>query len=221
MPGQDGMTLVRRIREQSALSSILIIMLTSADRPEDIVQFRELGISQYLVKPVKQSELFDAIVDILGVAAGDETVGASTPPVETIPPLNVLLAEDSLTNQKLARGLLEKWGHSVTIANNGREAVEAVQAAPFDIVLMDVQMPEMDGLQATKAIRLLEQPTGRHLPIVAMTAHAMADDREQCLAAGMDAYVPKPIRRDELMQVLRSLVPTGGPDCLLSGRRSR
>jgi CheY-like chemotaxis protein len=131
-------------------------------------------------------------------------------PTEALPqlrPLKLLLVEDSLANQKLAVGLLTRWGHQVSVAHNGAEAVEAVRARHFDAVLMDVQMPEMDGLQATAAIRAREGPTGRRLPIIAITAHAMKGDRERCLDAGMDGYVAKPIRPEELSEALRAFFP--------------
>ncbi len=120
--------------------------------------------------------------------------------------MRILLAEDSLFNQRLAVGVLERQGHHVVVANNGKEAVAAVQTEPFDLVLMDIQMPEMDGIEATAVIRACEQPTGEHIPIVAMTAHAMKGDRERCLEAGMDGYVPKPIRAQELFEVIHSVL---------------
>ena len=148
------------------------------------------------MKPVKQSELFDAIGMSLGITVpedeGEETIGRERK-VE-LPPLRVLLAEDSLVNQKLAIGLLEKHGHTVVVAANGKEAIAALTSQEFDVVLMDVEMPEMDGLEATAVIRVQEKQTGKHIPIVAMTAHAMKGDRERCLEAGMDEYVSKPIR---------------------------
>ena len=119
--------------------------------------------------------------------------------------LHILLAEDSLVNQKLAVALLEGQGHTVTVVNNGKEAVAATAAQKFDLVLMDVQMPEMDGLEATEQIRAREQQTGTHLPIIAMTAHALKGDRERCLAAGMDDYVAKPIRAEELFQAIDAI----------------
>ena len=159
------------------------------------------------MKPIKQSELFDAIVTTLGVAALD------SPPRPTdeersalaVRPLNVLLAEDNAANQKLAVGVLTKQGHRVTVAGNGRLAIAEWQMQPFDVILMDVQMPEMDGLQATQAIRGMEARQGGHTPIVAMTAHAMKGDRERCLTAGMDDYLPKPIRAKLLAEKLLSL----------------
>jgi two-component system sensor histidine kinase/response regulator len=206
MPEADGFTLVENMRREPMLSQTPAIVLTSGDRPGDIARSKELGIAGYLVKPVKQSELFDAIVGVLGIAPEPGATG--TAPLAVPQPvrlLQILLAEDSLPNQKLAVGLLTKWGHTVTVAGNGREAFAAWESRHFDLILMDVQMPELDGLQTTHLIREREGATGQHIPIVAMTAHAMAGDREQCLSAGMDAYVPKPIRVPELQAVLAGL----------------
>jgi CheY-like chemotaxis protein/HPt (histidine-containing phosphotransfer) domain-containing protein len=160
------------------------------------------------MKPIKQSELFDAIMAALGApalapAALDETAPDPAGPHRQ---LRILLAEDSLVNQKLAVCLLEKWGHRVAVANNGHQAVAAAETQPFDLVLMDVQMPELDGLEATAAIRRGEAGQGRHLPIVAMTAHAMVGDRERCLASGMDGYLAKPIRARELLAVIEQVL---------------
>ena len=206
MPGTDGFALSQQIAADSTLGSAVVMMLTSLDRQGDAARCEELGISGYLLKPIKQSELFDAIALALGTGPD----GQLAPPGEALPqliPLHLLLAEDSLANQKLAVGLLTRWGHQVSVAHNGAEAVEAVRTHQFDAVLMDVQMPEMDGLQATAAIRAREAATGRRLPIIAMTAHAMKGDRERCLEAGMDGYVPKPIRAAELSEALRAFFP--------------
>jgi CheY-like chemotaxis protein len=161
------------------------------------------------LKPIKQSELFDALMSELGItSAEDETSAASSEPSIVAEPqrLRILLAEDSLFNQKLAVALLEKRGHSVTVAQHGREALAAVEQNAFDLVLMDVQMPEMDGLEATRAIREWEKDRAHRLPIVAMTAHAMKGDRERCLEAGMDAYVAKPVRAKDLFETIDELM---------------
>ncbi|MFN0052145.1 MAG: response regulator [Planctomycetales bacterium] len=206
MPDADGFRLLEAVRSRPAWSGLVAIMLTSGDRPEDSGRCHELGAAGYLLKPIKQSELFDAIVAALGISSVDPPPAQpDRPETKSIRPLNILLAEDSLPNQKLAVGLLGKWGHRVTVVNNGVEAVSFSASEPFDLILMDVQMPEMDGLQATGIIREREKTTGGHLPIVAMTAHAMAGDREQCLAAGMDAYVTKPIRVQALLDALGAL----------------
>jgi len=211
MPDVDGFELIERIRLRDDLDAPVIMMLTSSGRMGDIARCTELSVASYLMKPIKQSELFDAIVASLGVSvAVDDDVERPTEVQKHSVSLNVLLAEDSLVNQKLAIALLEKWGHQVTVASNGREAVEAFAAGDFDVILMDVQMPEMDGLQATEAIRLHEHNLSEHIPIVAMTAHAMKGDEERCLAAGMDAYISKPIRAPLLFQKLADLCETKG-----------
>ena len=208
MPDADGFMLAKAIREQPTLARTLVLMLTSGDRQGDLAKCRELGISAYLFKPIKQSELFNVLVATLGVnGVEDHAMPTTAETLDQLPPLRILLAEDSLANQKLAVGLLAKWGHRVTVTNNGAEAVHAwaepPEGRPFDVVLMDVQMPEMDGFEATAAIRDRERSLGRHTPIVAMTAHAMKGDRERCLAAGMDGYIAKPIRQKEVVAVLR------------------
>ena len=207
MPDTDGFMLAKAIREQPELAQTLMLMLTSGDRQGDLALCRELGISAYLFKPIKQSELFNALVTTLGVNGVEDHATPAPAPIDKLPPLRILLAEDNLANQKLAVGLLTKWGHHVTVTNNGAEALRAwaepPDGRPFDVVLMDVQMPEMDGFEATAAIREREQSHGRRTPIVAMTAHAMKGDRELCLAAGMDGYIAKPIRQRDVVTVLR------------------
>ena len=206
MPGVDGFTLVEHIRGDPDTSSTVVIMLTSGDRPDDAVCCERLNIAAYLLKPVKQSELLEAIESALGVAA---PVAPPAAPVEAAPPLRalrVLLAEDSPVNQKLAVAILSGQGHAVSLANNGLEAIAATAAERFDVVLMDVQMPELDGLEAAAAIRARERQTGQHVPIIAMTAHALKGDRQRCLAAGMDGYVAKPIRVEELFQAIDAVL---------------
>jgi two-component system, sensor histidine kinase and response regulator len=207
MPDVDGFALARKVQENRVLCRSMIMMLTSGDRPGDIRKCKELGIAAYLVKPIKQSELLDAILVAIGgqsaLTGGQEASSFSTR--KTNRPKSILLAEDSLINQKLAIGLLEKWGHRVTVANDGREAVDLSARETFDLILMDVQMPELDGLDATRLIRRREETTGEHLPIVAMTAHAMKGDRELCLEAGMDDYLMKPIRAEQLFQALEKI----------------
>lgn len=204
MPDVDGFTLAERIQGDSRINSTVVMMLTSLDRREDVQRCEELGIRAYLTKPIKQSDLFDAIMAVLDVDdASRQTVSEEEISLPRTRPLRILLAEDSLANQKLAVGLLSKWDHSIHVANNGREAVDALLAEHFDIVLMDVQMPELDGLGATKQIRKLqEEQKIAQMPIVAMTAHAMKGDRERCLEAGMDEYVSKPVRPLQLASVI-------------------
>jgi two-component system sensor histidine kinase/response regulator len=205
MPDMDGFTVVERITQNARLSKSVVIMLTSAGFRGDAARCRELGIQGYLTKPIKRSDLLEAIKAVLGSQTGVE----ASPPLVTVHSLResrgrlrILLAEDNRVNQILAVRLLEKRGHEVTVAGNGEEALEALDRQAFDLVLMDVQMPEMDGLQATVAIRKGEMNTGKHIPIVAMTAHAMAGDKERCLEAGMDEYMTKPIRPEQLVEVL-------------------
>lgn len=202
MPDEDGFEFARQIQIRRELCGAMIMMLTSSDRSGDLPKCQELSISAYLIKPVKQSELLDAIVKAVGTAtplagpAGTDVV----PSRQATRSKEILLAEDSLINQKLAIGLLQRWGHRVTVANNGLEAVQVSGERSFDLILMDVQMPEMDGLDATRQIRSRERQTGGHLPIIAMTAHAMKGDRELCLSAGMDGYLMKPIRAEQLFR---------------------
>ena len=201
MPGMDGFDLVQAIREKPELAAMDIVMLTSGGRSGDAARCEELQISAFLMKPVKQSELLQTMMRVVGKSvAAASTV--KTEQFDGLPPLNILLAEDGLANQKLATALLKKWGHTITIAENGVEAVEMSADTAYDLILMDVQMPEMDGLEATRVIRERENGSGKHLPIIAMTARAMKGDREECLAAGMDDYVSKPVRRQELYDVL-------------------
>jgi CheY-like chemotaxis protein len=207
MPDVDGFTLCEQISNDPSLGSTVVMMLTSLDRNTDAARCEQLGVAAYLLKPIKQSELFDAIALALGAHPTAQAAASEAEAMPRLPPLSLLLAEDSLANQKLAIGLLNRWGQNVNVVNNGREAVEAVKSQTFDAVLMDVQMPEMDGLQATQAIRDWERGTGRRLPIIAMTAHAMKGDRERCLEMGMDAYVAKPIRPHELASALAGFFP--------------
>jgi two-component system, sensor histidine kinase and response regulator len=204
MPQVDGFALAAEIKQDPLLKDTVLVVLTSGDRPEDIARCKELGIASYLLKPVKQSELLEAIQLAMGIAAQREK--PVLPPAPHLADLQVLLAEDSLVNQKLAAALLEQQGHMVTVVSNGKDAVAATAAGRFDLVLMDVQMPEMDGLEAVAQIRARERSSGAHLPIIAMTAHALKGDRQRCLAAGMDGYVAKPIRAEELLATIDSLV---------------
>jgi len=203
MPEMDGFMLAEAIKGDAALRETPMILLTSAGRPGDGARCRRLGIAGFLNKPVKQSDLLDTMANVLGGApSAPEPARASAPRRS----LRVLLAEDNPVNQHVARRILEKRGHAVTVVNNGREALAALEpgATAFDVVLMDVQMPELDGLAATAAIRAREQDTGGHVPIVAMTAHAMEGDRERCLAAGMDDYVTKPVEAARLVEAVES-----------------
>ncbi len=207
MPDVDGLTLAEWIRQDPELKDTRVILLTSGARPDDSRRCEDLRIAASLMKPVKQSELFDAIAASLGIGSTEkESELSNREPEATLPPLRVLLAEDSLVNQRLAVGLLEKHGHSVTVANNGKETVECFAEEPFDVILMDVEMPEMDGFEATAVIRVKEKLSGGRVPIIAMTAHAMKGDRERCLEAGMDGYVSKPIRVQQVLETLQAVL---------------
>ena len=202
MPDVDGFTLAGQIQADGQLESCVVMMLTSADREGSVARCESLGLSAYLMKPVKQSELFDAIALAMRRDGALESSSSSSAHHIARRRLSILLAEDSLVNQKLAIGLLESRGHTLRIANNGREAVSAASKGAFDLVLMDVQMPELDGLEATTLIRARERGTAKHIPIIAMTAHAMKGDREACLASGMDGYISKPIRAAKLFETI-------------------
>ena len=214
MPDLDGFELAQRITRDQRYRRTRVVMLTSAGEPEDVARCGKLGISAYLTKPVKQSELFDVVVSVLS----DPVVEKPKSPKKTRAKrgLRVLLAEDNQVNQLVASRILEKLGHQVTVVSSGRQAVSAAQAGKFDVIVMDVQMPEMDGLEATAEIRRWERTTGKHVPIIAMTAHAMKGDRERCLEAGMDGYTSKPIRIKELEQAISKLVPTVSVDVPVS-----
>jgi CheY-like chemotaxis protein len=204
MPDMDGFGVAEQIASQPELAGATIMMLTSTGQYGDSSRCRELGISAYLTKPVKQTDLLGQICRVLERSVKPQA--APVPRALPSPPQSrsarILLAEDNLVNQRVAVGLLSRRGHQVVVANNGREAVAAIERDHFDLVLMDVQMPEMGGFEATAAIREREADSGRHTRIVAMTAHAMAGDRERCLAAGMDGYLSKPINQTLLCDVV-------------------
>src|SRR6266849_3243890 len=211
MPKMDGFALVERIRQRPELSTATIMMLTSAGHRGDAARCQELGIAAYLLKPIRQSELREAIARVLGAREQKGAIPLITrfslqDARDPTSVLRVLLAEDNPVNQLLASRLLEKRGHRVVVAANGREALAAMEKESYDIVLMDIQMPEMDGLEATAAIREKEKGSGIHQPVIAMTAHAMKGDRERCLAGGMDGYLSKPIRLQELDELLETYV---------------
>ena len=214
MPSMDGFALAECIKRNPQWESSTIMMLTSAGQRGDAKRCREIGVAAYLTKPVRREELLDAILTALGTAPIKESRPALVTRHslrENRNHLRILLAEDNAINQLLATRLLERRGHSVTVAGNGREALMALEQGSFDLVLMDVQMPEMDGFEATAAIREKEKHFGNHLPVIAMTAHAMKGDRERCLAAGMDDYITKPIRAEELAELLAHYSPADSP----------
>jgi CheY-like chemotaxis protein len=210
MPDMDGFTLAERITQTPALAGVTIMMLSSVDLPGDTSRCRALGIATYLTKPIKQSELLDALLNVMGhtAAAVLDKVPARAPIPAPGRRLRVLVAEDNAVNQRLAMRLLEKRGHYVVVRGNGRDAVAVMKDESFDLVLMDIQMPEMDGFEATAAIRAQERQSGVHVPIIAMTAHAMKGDEERCLVAGMDGYLAKPITPQRLFdEIDRSCPP--------------
>jgi two-component system sensor histidine kinase/response regulator len=212
MPEVDGFMLVQKIKANPKIAGSTLMMLSSAAQLSDAQRCRQLGVSAYLTKPIKQSELFDTIVLLL--CPGDDLreqvrkIKADFGPSENedTPRYQILLAEDNPVNQRVASGILEKHGHTVTAVENGAEALKALAMQRFDLVLMDLQMPEMDGFAATAAIREKEATTSGHLPIVAMTARAMKGDRECCLAAGMDGYISKPVNPKELLSAIGGLL---------------
>jgi PAS domain S-box-containing protein len=218
MPDLDGFGLAARIKERADLRTTLIMMLSSVGQRGDAARVRELGVASYLTKPVRQSILLDALLAVMG-RGGD--VPADRPLVtrhsvkEARRALRILLAEDNIVNQKLIVSVLGKQGHSTTVVGTGRAAVAAVEKDPFDVVLMDVQMPDMDGLEATQAIRTAEAGTGRHIPIIALTANAMKGDREKCLDAGMDEYVSKPVKADTLFATIDMLMTPAASDAVV------
>ncbi len=210
LPDMDGYTFLEQLREFAGMArGASVILMVPAGEREIVIGYEELGVAACLIKPIGRSALLDTLVQVLGtseplaelaaVINGDSLGKQSTG-------RRVLLAEDNVVNQRLAIRLLEKQGHHVTVASDGREALAAIEHEEFDVVLMDVQMPEMDGFEATAVIRAMERSTGRHLPIIAMTAHAMRGDRERCLAAGMDGYISKPI---DLLELVKSIA-----DCI-------
>jgi len=211
MPKMDGFTLIERIRQRPELSAATVMMLTSAGHQGDATRCQELGVAAYLLKPIRQSELREAIARALGAAEKKGAIPLITrfslrDARDPAGVLRVLLAEDNLVNQRVGTRLLEKRGHRVVIAGNGREALLALEKERFDLVFMDMQMPEMDGFEATAAIREKEKGTEIHQEVIALTAHAMTGYRERCLAAGMDGYLSKPILPQELDNLLQKYV---------------
>lgn len=210
MPEVDGFQVAERMMQDPQLATSFLIMLTSAGFRGDAARCRELGIKAYLPKPIKHSDLLEAIKTVLSSSnrIHNESALVTLHSLrEGRGHLKILLAEDNRVNQVLAVRVLEKRGHTVVLAETGRAAVQALQNQSFDLVLMDVQMPEMDGLEATAIVREHEKETGKHIKIVAMTAHAMAGDRDRCLQAGVDAYVSKPLSVKDLFATIEGLFP--------------
>jgi CheY-like chemotaxis protein len=226
MPEMDGFEVAAAIRQRWPASDIKIALLTSIGSRGDAAHCRELEIDAHLSKPLKNSDLLQAIrmlflarpegrsKDSRDVITGHSLRGNKNPPALS-QPLRILVAEDNVVNQTLARRLLEKRGHNVTMAADGREAIQAFEQYAFDLILMDIQMPEMDGFQATQAIRQRESNHHR-TPIIALTAHALVGDRERCLAAGMDGFISKPIDLSELLDAISALCGEPVPSKILT-----
>jgi PAS domain S-box-containing protein len=214
MPGMDGFNLVERIRQLPELSTATVMMLTSSESRGDAARCKGLGVSAYLLKPIRLSELREAIARVVGAREQHSaiplvTLGSVKDPQAACETMRILLAEDNLVNQRLMTRMLEKRGHHVVVAANGHEALAALEKGNYDLLLMDIQMPEINGMEATARIREKEKITGGHQPIVALTAHAMKGDQELCLAGGMDGYLAKPIRAQELDQILDQFAGRG------------
>jgi len=212
MPEPNGLTLADWIKDQNQPESNVIMMLTSL-RTRSQVDLKGLNIKTILTKPVRPSDLLDGITQALDYNTArieDVTPTDKQTDGTTGRRINILVAEDTPFNQKFIRRLLDRWGHRSVIVANGHKAIEALSQEKFDLVLMDVQMPEMDGFEATRAIRAEEAANGKHVPIIAMTAHAMKGDRERCIEVGMDDYVPKPVSANTLLAAINKLVPDDG-----------
>jgi two-component system sensor histidine kinase/response regulator len=208
MPGIDGLEVLERIRQNPLLQSPVIMMLTSCDQVTSAKRCREMGVETYLIKPISPSDLLGS----MRLAIGAHTPASTNSlPVAEISPasqsLRILLAEDNLVNQRVAMTMLRKMGHRITLATNGLEALEQWRQSDFDLILMDVQMPVMTGLEAAKQIRQ-EETTGAHVPIVAMTASAMSEDRDRCLTAGMDDFISKPVSYKGIEQMITATFST-------------
>jgi len=226
MPSMDGFEVATRVRKRWSVDEIKIVLLTSMGLKGDAAQCRELGIEAYLTKPLYETDLLHAVQRLFLPTPADEhgrprhlitrhSLHEHKTAVPALRPLRILVAEDNKVNQALARRLLEKQGHTVTMVGNGMLAVEAWERSEFDLILMDIQMPEMDGYEAARAIRKREAG-GSRIPIVALTAHAMASDHESCLAAGMDAFVSKPIDLADLAAAMVAVCKEGAPVAVLS-----
>jgi two-component system sensor histidine kinase/response regulator len=223
MPGMDGFDLSASVRNDTQLRGVTIILLTLAGHREDQARAKSAGAAAAVTKPVKQSELWDAIVTALHVPGRQKTrqSAARSTARGAQRRLRVLVAEDNPVNQELVLHLLERRGHSAIVAENGKQAIAALEKHKFDLVVMDVQMPEMGGIEATEEIRKKEKSDGGHIPIFAMTAHAMPGDRERCLAAGMDGYIPKPIDPKLFTQIIETgASPTSAMGTEEEARRS-
>jgi signal transduction histidine kinase/CheY-like chemotaxis protein len=211
MPEMDGFEFAEKLNQSPYCAEAIVFMLTSRERPGDIERARNAGVSNFLLKPVRREELKEVMVKTLGkqpvyagAASSSERIPQSTLSPRFVSTSRILLAEDNLVNQRVVQRLLEKEGHEVVVVANGREACRALETDTFDLVLMDVQMPEMDGFEAARRIRESEKLKSAHVPIVALTAHAMKGDKDKCIAAGMDAYITKPIHSPDLFDMVRT-----------------
>lgn len=209
MPEMDGFTLAEDINSSTESGKPIVMMLTSLGLRGDASRCLKLGISAYLVKPIKQNELLDSLRLALGTSMTKKERGPLITQHSLREPahgLHILLAEDNLINQKIAVRILENRGQTVTVSEDGEQVLAALDKESFDLILMDVQMPKLDGFQATTAIRDKEKKTGAHIPIIAMTAHAMKGDRERCLESGMDDYIAKPLKPNEILATIDRLM---------------
>ncbi len=205
MPEMDGFDLAERIREQYTIQQTKLIILSSASRGDDAQRCVKIGISRYLTKPVVQSELLETVLQVMGMKPAATRLNEDSMPA--CPPMRVLVAEDGIANQHVAVGMLQAGGHQSVVVSDGRETVARWQSEPFDLILMDMHMPVMDGIEATQQIRAAELATGGHIPIIALTAAAMKEDADACREAGMDAYLPKPIHPRMLQEMLAKYAP--------------
>jgi CheY-like chemotaxis protein len=210
MPEMDGIEVIERIRANARLASATIMMFTSDDQSASATRCRQMGVQAYLIKPIKPAELLAGIRKVLGQDETPSRAPARAEPRQGERRLSVLIAEDNHVNQRLAVALIEKLGHCATLAANGLETIAKWKEGGFDLILMDVQMPEIDGFEATRRIRIHEAGSGARTPIIAMTAHAMTGDRERCIEEGMDDYISKPVRREAIEAAIARIVNLNG-----------
>jgi CheY-like chemotaxis protein len=204
MPGMDGLATLEAIRTIPANENVPVVLLTSVCVRPTLESMQALGFATVLSKPIRQSHLRNTLLEVVGAASGQATVDVEVEAREVIDlGLKILLAEDNAVNELVATQRLEMWGCEVEAVSNGVEALRALESGDYDVVLMDVQMPEMDGFEATARLREREMTTGVHVPVIAMTAHAMQGDRERCLDSGMDDYLSKPLNAEEMLAKLR------------------
>jgi len=211
MPGEDSFAVAQRIRDADAPKEDIVVMLSSDRMHDDVARCHELCFTTHLIKPIKQAKLLEAVVTALGLSPEVKKQPEQSIPAAAVGPRShILLAEDNLAAQLVGKKTLEKIGHTVQVASNGVEVLQMLDQAEFDLVLMDVEMPHMDGLEATRAIREQEAKSGRHIPILAVTAYATREDQQRCLEAGVDSYLSKPVSPDKLGAALERLLPPGG-----------